>query len=338
MNWLKFAKDSKERSTDGKPRVLLVSLPEMWGMTEGDLEPLRAVAEVDWVQTKSITERELGKRCAGYDYLMLNMDPMPFPDPNKIDKLTEVFYKSPGVKGLKCINVDMTDVDFFSPGIAKRLGIDIQSCPDAVTESVAESALTEILLHARNRHLATVDVLKDRDVECRESIDLKGKTAGIIGKGNIGSRVGSFLEAMGMRVLYCDVNPELRAKDSLESIFRESCVVSIHVPCHQPHTNKTNIGLIDGKLLGMCKDLILVNLATDIIVDNDALKDALESGRVRGYSIEGGRRKSESLRRYEGVHMSPCSYNSKESVANVKRIWISNMISAVEGNPQNLWI
>lgn len=338
MNWLKFAKDKRENFSGKKPRVLLVSLPDMWGMTEEDLRPLREIAEVDWVQTKHITERELGKRCEGYDYLMLNMDPMPFPDPNKLDKLTEVFYKFPGVRGLKGINVDMTDADFFSPGIAKRLGITLQDSPDTTTESVAESALTEILLHARNRHLAYVDVVKDRDVECRKSLDLKGKVAGVIGKGHIGSRVGTFLEALGMRVMYHDVDPRRGGKDSLEAIFREACVVSIHIPCHQPHTNKSNEGLIGKELLGMCRDLILVNLATDIIVDIDALKDALDGGRIRGYSVESGRRETESLRRYENVHISPCSYDSDESVANVKRVWIRNMISAIQGSPENVWI
>lgn len=337
MNWFKFARENRQEASGTKPRVLLVSLPKMWGMTEEDLKPLREIAQVDWVQTKRMTERELGKLCDGYDYLMLNMDPMPFPDPNRIEKLTDEFYKFPGVQKLKGINVDMTDADFFSPGVAKKLGITLQDSPDTTTESVAESALTEILLHARNRHLAYVDVLKGRDMECRKSLDLRGKKAGVIGKGNIGSRVGSLLESFGMDVMYNDVDPRRGASDSLEAIFKTASVVSIHIPCHQPHTNKSNEGLIGGRLLGMCKDLILINLATDIIVDIDALKEALDAGRVRGYSVEKGRKITESLKSYENVHISPCSYDSEESVANVKRVWIGNMISAIRGKPSNIW-
>lgn len=334
MNWIKKAKSAK----DSKPKVLLLSLPEMWDMSESDLKPLREVAEVDWIQVKSITQDELAKKCEGYDYLMLNMDPMPFPDPNKMEKLTESFYDHPAVRRLKGINVDMTDVDFFSPGAAKKAGIPLQDSPDTTTESVAESALAEILLHARNRHLAYVDKIEGRDVECRKSMDLKGKIAGIIGKGNIGSRVGSFLNAIGMKVMFYDIDEKKGSKGDIDEIFKKADVISIHIPVHQPHTNKSNIGFIGKDLLEMCKGTIIVNLATDIIVDLEALESALKSGKVSAYSVETGRKKMEALKKYENVHISPCSYNSEESVRNIKKVWIGNMVSMIKGKPQNMWI
>jgi len=311
-----------------RPKVLLITLKGMWDITEKDLSPLRRVADVDYVQVKKMTEEQLAEKCEGYDYLMLNMDFLPFPDPNDMSKLTEKFYNNPGVANLKGINVDMTDVDFFSPDIAKEKGILLQDTPNAVTESVAESAVCEILLHARGRHISYT-----KNENCTKGIDLKGKTAGIIGKGNIGQAVGKILEGMGMNVLYNDI----QSKDStpIEQIFKEAKVISIHIPAHQPHTNKSNEGFINEKLLDLCQGTILINLATDIIVDNYAIRKAIQEKKIIGYSVERGRELSKNLEKIPEVHIAPCSFDSDESRKNILRIWIQNMVSAIEGNPQN---
>lgn len=315
-----------------RPKVLLVTAPNMWGMTPGDLAPLRSVATVDVVETEKINETQLAQRCAGYDHLMLNMDPMPFPDPESMDKLTEKFYNHPGVRGLKTVNVDMTDGDFFNPKLAKRAGILLQTTPNAVTESVAESTITEILLHARGRHAAYTE-----DKTCEKGIDLKGKTAGIIGYGNIGRKVAAVLEALGMRVLVNDINTKGIGSTSLETVFAESVVISVHVPAIQKGSNISNIGMIGKKLLNLCTGTILVNLATDIIVDQTALVEAITAKKILGYSVESGRARTKKLEKIPQVHLSPCSFDSDESRQNVKSIWIQNTISAIRGVPQNLW-
>lgn len=347
MNWIRdlshtyLLLSEETKATNKKPNVLLIGqsgmIKDVWELKNSHLAPLKEIANVDLVLVDSMTETELAEKCLGYDYLMLNMDFLPsYPD--KMDKLTSKFYNHPNIRGLKGINVDMTDADFFSPKLAKQKGILLQTSPNAVTRSVAESAVTEILLHARQRHLAYQDEISGKDVQCRKAIDLFRKNAGIIGFGNIGKAVGEILSGMGMNVLYNDIDKMKPGKmASLEEIFRKCDVISIHVPAIQKKSNISNIGMIDSKLLNLCKGTILVNLATDIIVDADDLLKAIDSGKITGYSVEPGRKITNKLKRKKEVHISPCSFDSTESRRNVLNIWIGNMISTIQGAPNNLW-
>jgi phosphoglycerate dehydrogenase-like enzyme len=330
MGWLKQALN-KEVLGANKPKVLLITRPDMWDLTEKDLIPLRTLAEVDLVRVESMTEEQLAKKCDGYDHLMLNMDFLPFPDLNKMDKLTSKFYNHPKITSLKSINVDMTDADFFSPILAKQKGILIQTCPNVVTRNVAESTICEITLHAKQRHLSYV-----ADQNCLKTMQLHGKTAGIIGNGNIGKAVGKVLSAMGMTVLYNDIT-ESKAATSIERIFKESAVISIHIPAIQKGLNKSNIGFIDSKLLDLCKEAILINLSTDIIVDSASLISALNSEKIIGYSVESGRKVTDKLKKYKQVHIAPCSFDSDEARKTVRSRWIQNTVSIIKGTPENIW-
>jgi len=334
MNWINLVSSVylSEIANPVKPKVLLVTTPGMWDMTSADLSTLRSIAQVDVLETKQITEIQLAKKCRGYTHLMLNMDPLPFPDPNRMEKLTEAFYSDPAVKGLRSLNVDMTDADFFSTKLAKRAGILLQTTPNAVTESVVESTITEILLHARGRHIAYT-----QNKTCEKLIDLKGKTAGVIGYGNIGKKVAAILQALGMRVLVNDINTAGIVSTPLKTIFSESTVITVHIPAIQKRTNISNTGLIEKNLLNLCSSTILVNLATDIIVDQTALLDAINTKKIVGYSVEPGREHTNKLKKIPEVHISPCSYDSAESRENVKSIWIQNTISTIRGTPQNTW-
>jgi phosphoglycerate dehydrogenase-like enzyme len=325
------------RIAQEKPKVLMAQLDvNLWDIKDSDLDPIRKLADLTVKNIKSMSESELANECKGYDYLMLNMDFLPA-YPNKMEKLTEKFYKNPNIKNLKGINVDMTDADFFSPWECKDRGIILQTCPNAVSDSVAESAVTEILLHARNRHLAYVDLINDKDQECRKSVDLKGKTAGIIGYGNIGKSVAKALKALGMNILIHEVNKDNNS--SLANLFKKSQVITIHIPAIQNNKDNTsNVDLIDKKLLDLCDSCILINLATDIIVNNDDLIDAIKKEKIIGYSVEPGRKVTDKLSKYPQVHISPCSYDSDESRKNVKEIWIQNMVSMLKNNPQNVWL
>lgn len=319
-----------------KSKVLLIGktsmLNDVWNISSKDLAPLNAITELDVVSVDKMTEEKLAEKCYGYDYLMLNMDFLPFANPNKMDKLTEKFYNHPGIKTLKGINVDMTDGDFFSPELAKKKNILLQTTPNAVTRSVAESALCEIMLHAKKRHIAYSD-----DQTCSKTLDLYGKTAGIIGHGNIGKALGDMLSGMGMNVLFNDIKLNKKDNVPIETIFKTADVISIHIPAIQKYTNVSNIGLINSKLLNLCKGTILINLATDTIVDLDSIVAALNSDKITAYSVEPGRKETEKLNKFKQVHISPCSFDSEESRSNVKKIWIDNMITTLRGSPQNLW-
>lgn len=329
------------KSDNKKPKVLLIMLKDMWDLTNKDLAPLRKVANLDIVQVKSLSQEQLAEKCRGYDHLMLNVDFIK-PHPDKMERLDEKFYNHDGIKDLVSMNVDMTDMDYFNPHMGLEKGLLLQDAPNTTTESVAESAITEILLHARGRHLAYNDELKGKNVECRTTMNLKGKVAGIIGAGNIGSRVGEILHGFGMNVMFYDIAKVNHKITPIEKIFKQADVISVHLPTLL-RSGKSNVGFINSDLLDKCKGTILINLATDVIVDPKSAAKALKSKKLIGYSCqhnyspEFGQKYMDKFKGINEFHIAPCSFDSPESRENIKRVWIQNTVSMINGNPQNVW-
>jgi phosphoglycerate dehydrogenase-like enzyme len=342
-NWIKSLSESyiTEVLKRKKPKVLIVTLNNFWNMTSEDLNPLKQIADVEWIQTKNIPQEKLAEKCRGYQHLMLNVDALES-DPSKMEKLDEKFYNHDGIKDLITFNHDMTDCDYFNPHMGIKKGLIIQDCPDATSESVAESTICEILLHTRHRHLAYIDQLKKQDVECRIGINLKGKTAGIVGYGNIGSKVADILRGFGMNILAYDIKNVQHKITPIEKLFEKSDIISVHIPTLL-RSGKSNKNFINSNLLNRCKGSVLINLATDVIVDPSAAAAALKSKKLIGYSTQSnysGEFAKKYISKFKGIdefHLSPCSFNSKESRENIKRIWINNTVSTIQGNPQNVW-
>lgn len=120
----------------------------------------------------------------------------------------------------------------------------------------------------------------------RHGLELRGKTIGVVGVGNVGRRVVEKAEALGMTVLMNDP-PRARAEDpggrifaSLDRVARESDVLTLHVPLTREGPDRT-VHMIDRDLLGLVKTgCVLVNAARGPVVDTDALLEAMAEGRV----------------------------------------------------------
>jgi phosphoglycerate dehydrogenase-like enzyme len=315
------------------PKTLIVTIPGMIG--EVDLAPLRERSDVDYCELQSITEAELAERCAGYDYLMLNMDVVP---KTGSLKLTETFYAHPAVRNLKTIAVDMTGMDYFSPKAAAASGVILQNIPHYSSQSVAESILAEILLHSRQRHLAYVDEIKRQPIEARKGINLTNRAAGIVGYGSIGSTVAGLVESLGMKVLVWNRSPKAGVNSvSLEYLFEQSSVICVCLKTvHEGQ--EANVGLIGAELLGSCHGAIIVNLANEALVDAKAMADALSSGKVAAYSVEASPSLNTALGSHPSVHFAPSNaWNSDESMQMLRNVWVANVLSVIVGKPQNVY-
>jgi D-3-phosphoglycerate dehydrogenase len=123
--------------------------------------------------------------------------------------------------------------------------------------------------------------------EAKGSFELRGKTLGIIGYGNIGSQVSIMAEAMGMKVLFYDVVTKLPlgnavSKKSLKELVSKSDIITLHIP-ETSHTKN----LINKSLLKQFKKgSILLNYARGEVVDLEALRQALLSGHLSGAGID----------------------------------------------------
>ena len=342
-NWTKLISESyvSDVLKQGKPKVLIVTLDNIWNFTSEELEPLEKMADVKWIQTKNLSQEKLAELCINYQHLMINVDVLKS-DPSKMERLDEKFYNHQNVKSLISLNQDMTDCDYFNPHMGLKNNLLIQDCPDTTTESVAESTICEILLHTRGRHLAYIDEMKKEDVQCRTGINLKGKTAGIIGYGNIGSTVANILQGFGMNILVYDIVNVHHEITPIEKVFEKSDVITVHIPTLL-RSGKSNKNFIDSNLINLCKGSILINLSTDVIVNPVAAAAALKSKKLIGYSTQKNYSEifaEKYISRFKGIdqfHLSPCSFDSKESRENIKKTWINNTITMIQGNPKNVW-
>lgn len=119
---------------------------------------------------------------------------------------------------------------------------------------------------------------------------LEGKTLGIVGAGDIGSRVSETARALGMKVMLNDP-PRQRAEgpgsfNSLREIQAEADVISFHVPLTYGGEDKT-FHLADAHFFdGLAKKVLLLNTSRGAVVDTDALKKAVEDGRVSGLALD----------------------------------------------------
>lgn len=194
---------------------------------------------------------------------------------------------------LEVIGKHGVGIDNIDVVAASARGIPIVSTPNANDESVAEHALTLMLVLARQVRECERGFRAGRFYPTRDStaiVDLSGKTLGIVGVGRIGARLaGICSRAFGMRVLAYDpyVSAERAAELGVElSDLAELLASADFVSVHTPSTLATR-GLIDAAALaGMKRTAYLVNCARGGIVDETALAEALETGRIAGAGLD----------------------------------------------------
>jgi D-3-phosphoglycerate dehydrogenase len=119
------------------------------------------------------------------------------------------------------------------------------------------------------------------------SREIRGKALGIIGYGNIGKQLSILAEAMGMKVLYYDVEDKLALGNaekcfSMEELLKKSDIVSVHVD-----DNKLNKNLIGAEQIALMKDgVILLNLSRGFVVEIEAMVAGLKSGKLGGVAVD----------------------------------------------------
>ena len=185
--------------------------------------------------------------------------------------------------GCFCIGVNQVDLK-----ACKQKGIAVYNAPYSNTRSVAELVIgASILLIRRilDKNKAAHNGIWNK--EAKGSFELRGKTMGIIGYGNIGTQLSVMAEAMGMRVQFYDIETKLplgnaQARKSIKEIVSSSDIISLHVP----ETNQTK-NLINKAVLKQFKSgSILVNYARGEVVDLDALAEAIKEKYIAGAAID----------------------------------------------------
>ena len=184
-----------------------------------------------------------------------------------------------------CFNVGTNQVDIDA---ARKLGIPVFNAPFSNTRSVAELVIGEIVMLLRRIIPKSVGAHAGLwEKSAINSHEVRGKTLGIVGYGNIGSQLSYLAEAMGMTVIYYDHTDKLRhgntePVESLHELLSRSDIVSLHVP-ETPAT----AGMIGAaEIAAMKPGSYLINNSRGTVVDLDALAVALREGKLRGAAID----------------------------------------------------
>ncbi len=185
--------------------------------------------------------------------------------------------------GCYCIGVNQVSMK-----AATENGIAVFNAPHANTRSVAELVIGLSVMLIRkiaDKNMAAHNGIWQKDA--KGSFELRGKTLGIIGYGNIGTQVSILAEAMGMQVIYYDVESKLphgnaRQVRSLRELMKLSNIVTLHVPSE----SSTRYMINEETIPYMKKGSILINYSRGDVVDLSALKNAVTTGHLSGAAID----------------------------------------------------
>ena len=183
------------------------------------------------------------------------------------------------------VGVDNIDVDY-----AKEAGIQVMNTPRAASESVAELAMAHLFSCARYISVAghTMREGKWEKKAYSKGIELSGKTLGIIGFGRIGQKLGSMAKGIGMDVVAYDIFhvPGIEEKMGMKYVEMDELLAkSDFISLHTPAIN--GVKLISAENIAKMKDgVVFVNTSRGNNVDEAALLDALNSGKVRAAGLD----------------------------------------------------
>ena len=226
--------------------------------------------------TKALTEEELIKEIKDVHILGIR---------SKTQVTKKVLEAAKKLQAIGCFCIGVNQVDLKA---ATKNGVVVFNAPYSNTRSVAELVigLSIILIRRipdKNKAAHEGTWMKD----AKNSFELRGKTLGIIGYGNIGSQVSVLAEAMGMKVIFYDTETKLplgNAEDakSLKDLLCRSDVVTLHVP----ETSQTKNLVNKNNLKYFKKGAILINYARGEVVDLDALRKSILDGHISGAAID----------------------------------------------------
>lgn len=248
---------------------------------------------------------------------------------------------------LKYIGVLATGYDNIDVAYCKERGIAVSNIPAYSTESVVQAffgLLIELYagigMHADTVREGEWSRASDYCYYKKQTHELFGKTLGIIGFGRIGRRIGEVAAAFGMEVLAYARHRRFEEKDfryaTLDELYAESDIISLNCPL-----TKENAGMINADSIAKMKpSAVIVNTARGGLIDEAALAEALNSGRIRGAALDvlakEPAREDNPLLTAKNVVITPhIAWATVEARSRLMRIAADNLAAYLEGRELN---
>lgn len=226
--------------------------------------------------TRSLSEDELVERLPGVHLLGIRSNT--HLTARALDAATDLI-----AAGCFCIGTNQVDL-----AAATERGIPVFNAPFSNTRSVVELVIGEIIALARRLPEKSEKMHAGVwDKSAKGSHEIRGRTLGIVGYGNIGTQLSNLAEAMGLRVIFFDIGDKLahgnaKQMPSLDALLAEADVVSLHVD-----GRPGNAGIFgDAQFAKMKPRSLFINAARGMVVDDHALRRHIESGHIAGAALD----------------------------------------------------
>ncbi len=285
--------------------------------------------EFEYYDVKTTDPEALVKRSLGADIIMIANTPYPI----------EAILRNPA---LKLINIAFTGVDHVPVEAARSQGIEICNASGYSDVSVAEHVIGLVL--DLYRHIATGEREIRLGQTARIGREIRGKTVGIIGTGKIGLETARLFHAFGARTVGYSRSRREEAIAlgieylELDELLGCSDIVSLHLP-----SNSDTEGFIGREHLSLMKpSALLINCARGKVVDNAALAEALNAGRIAGAGVDVFDMEPPIPEDYPLLHarntvLSPhVAYLTEEAMVRRAHIAFENTLAYLRGERQNM--
>lgn len=265
------------KKTELMPRVLITTVP----FGDKDRSPIAKLedAGIDYVINpigRKLTEQELAKMIGEFDVLIAGTECIS----------ESVFQRAKNLKFISRVGIGLDSVDLTA---AQERGIKVSYTPDAPAPAVAELTVGFIFALLRSTHIANLQMHQGKWTR-HFGRRIGDVTIGIIGAGRIGGNVLRLLAGFsGARVLVHDVNlginmPNVEGfkKASLEEIYKQADLISLHIPLNSQTKNMIK----SEQLYAMKEDALLINTSRGGIINEKDLIAVLNSGHLGGVAID----------------------------------------------------
>ncbi len=313
-----------------------ISLLEPLGVSEQMIRELSAPIaerghEFIYYPSKTTDPEELRRRSAGCEVVMIANNPYP----GEVVRSAE---------GLKLLNVAFTGIDHVDLDACREKGVTVCNAANYSNETVAELVIG-MTIHLLRRITEAERAARSGGTSAGlAGREIAGRTVGIIGTGRIGLITARLFLAFGAKVIAYSrtVRPEAEALGigyrSLEEVMRESDIISLHTP-----NNASTRGMISREVIALMKPAaVFINCARGPIVDDQALADALNAGRIAGagvdvFSVEPPLGDDQPLLHAKNCLVTPhVAFLSEEAMIRRARIAFANTLAYLDGKPENV--
>lgn len=313
-----------------------ISLLEPLGVPAGRIEELSAGLKkaghtFTYYDTKTTDPEELKKRSKGQDIVMIANNPFP----------GEVIKEC---QSLKMLAVAFTGIDHVGLEACREKGVTVCNCAGYSNQSVAELVIGMTVGLYRKLLEGDKAVREGRTSVGLTGMEIAGKTVGIVGCGQIGLKTAKLFQAFGAKVYAYARHEREEWKEEgilfteLDKLLAESDIVSLHLPLN----DQTRGFFGRDKINAMKPGSIFINCARGPIVDNRALAEALNEGRIAGaavdvFDMEPPIPEDYPLCRADNILLTPhVAFATEESMDRRAEIEFRNVYAYLEGNPENV--